>query len=87
MKTKRARGVRSALASALFLGLVPIFGKQAILLGFAPLAVVAIRTTLAAAVLLIIMLIFRRGFLYIYPVGLLGCVLAGLVNGLGSILY
>jgi drug/metabolite transporter (DMT)-like permease len=31
--------------------------------------------------------IWKRPFFYIYPVGLIGCVLAGTVNGLGSILY
>ena len=45
------RGVAFALASALFLGASPVFGKQAILLGMVPLAVVAFRT--AGAFLLI----------------------------------
>jgi len=84
---QRKTGISAALASALFLGAVPIFGKQAILFGFAPLAVVALRTTIAAALLTILMLIFRRQFFYIFPVGLIGCTVAGVVNGLGSILY
>ncbi len=87
MEKGRVTGIQSALASALFLGLVPIFGKQAISLGFAPLLVVATRTSIACLLLLILMLLFRRQFFYIYPVGLAGCLLAGLVNGLGSILY
>jgi drug/metabolite transporter (DMT)-like permease len=33
------------------------------------------------------MLVFRRQFLYIYPAGLIGCVLAGAVNGIGSVFY
>jgi drug/metabolite transporter (DMT)-like permease len=81
------RGVEAALASALFLGVIPIFGKQAITLGFSPLAVVAFRTILAAGLLLLIVAIFRRPYLFIYPAGLLGCALAGTLNGLGSLLY
>jgi drug/metabolite transporter (DMT)-like permease len=33
------------------------------------------------------MAIFRRPYLFIYPAGLLGCGLAGALNGIGSILY
>lgn len=80
-------GIGAALTSALFLGLAPIFGKQAINLGFSPLAVVALRTSMAAGLLLIIVALFRRPFLYIYPAGLLGCGLAGILNGFGSLLY
>jgi drug/metabolite transporter (DMT)-like permease len=83
----RAKGIYSALISAFFLGMAPIFGKQAILLGLAPLAVVAARTFLAALLLFIIMAIFYRNYLYIYPAGLLGCLLAGWTNGVGSLFY
>ena len=57
------------------------------LFGFTPLAVVAIRSCLAVLLLFLFLLIFRRGYLYIYPLGALGCILAGVVNGVGSILY
>ena len=87
MMRKRNMGVRSALLSAVFLGLAPIFGKQAIILNFSPLAVVGFRTLSAALLLLFLVAIFRRQYLYIYPAGLIGCGLAGLFNGLGSILY
>ena len=83
----RNTGISAALASALFLGLTPIFGKQALIAGFSPLAVVTLRTGLATTLLIAAMAVFRRGFFYIYPVGLVGCVLAGFLNGLGSILY
>ena len=86
-KKGQITGIGAALTSALFLGLAPIFGKQAINSGFTPLAVVAFRTIMAAVLLLIIMAIFRRPFLYIYPAGLLGCGIAGALNGIGSILY
>lgn len=81
------RGVTAALGSAFFLGLAPVFGRQAILLGIPSLAVVAIRTSAAALLLLIVMLIFFRRYLYIYPAGLLGCLLAGWINGFGSLFY
>jgi len=84
---KRNMGVRAAMLAAAFLGFTPVFGKQAIIFNFSPLAVVGIRTLLAALSLLFIMVIFRRQYLYIYPAGLIGCGLAGLFNGLGSILY
>lgn len=84
---KRNTGVRAALLSAVFLGLAPVFGKQAIILHFSPLAVVGFRTLSAALLLLLLVAIFRRQYLYIYPAGLIGCGLAGLFNGLGSILY
>jgi drug/metabolite transporter (DMT)-like permease len=66
---------------------MPIFGKQAISAGFPPLAVVAVRTAGSAVLLMGVLLIFRRRYLYIYPVGLLGCLLAGGLNGAGSLLY
>ena len=81
------KGILSALASALFLGLAPVFGRQAILLGMPPLAVVAIRTLLAALLLLLVIFLFYRPFLFIYPAGLLGCLIAGWINGLGSLFY
>jgi drug/metabolite transporter (DMT)-like permease len=80
-------GVTAALASATFLGLSPVFGRMSILLGFPPLAVVALRTGFAALLTFLIITIFRPKYLYIFPVGLAGCFLAGLINGLGSILY
>lgn len=81
------RGSRPALASAILLGLTPVFGKQAIVAGLPPLEVVALRTGAAAAVLLLVMLVFQRRKLYIYPLGLVGCFIAGALNGLGSLFY
>jgi drug/metabolite transporter (DMT)-like permease len=37
--------------------------------------------------LFVVILCFRREFLYIYPAGLFGCLLAGFINGLGSVFY
>jgi len=85
--TPRVQGIWAAISSAFFLGMAPIFGKQAILLGLSPIAVVAVRTTLAALMLLGVMAVFQRKFLFIYPAGLVGCLIAGWVNGLGSLFY
>ncbi len=84
---RRALGIQAALASAISMGMAPIFGKQAMLFGFGPLAVVFLRTGMAFLVILTIMAVFKRSFFYIYPVGLVGCVLAGIINGFGSIFY
>lgn len=87
LQEKQAAGITAALGSAFFLGVSPVLGKLAITLGFTPFAVVALRTSLAALLLLLIMAIFKRPFLYIFPVGLAGCFLAGAINGLGSLFY
>lgn len=81
------KGISSAILSAIFLGLAPVFGKQAMLLGLPPLAVVAIRTVLATLLLFLVMVTFYRPFLYIYPAGLLGCLIAGWINGIGSLFF
>ena len=87
MSKKNTAGILAAFSSAIFLGFAPVFGKLAITQGFTPFAVVALRTGFAAGILLLVMLLFYRRFLYIFPVGLIGCVLAGAINGLGSLFY
>lgn len=67
--------------------MAPVFGKLAISQGFSPFAVVALRTGFAAGLLLLVMAVFYRQYLYIFPVGLIGCVLAGAINGIGSLFY
>ena len=83
----RTKGINAALFSAFFLGLAPIFGKQAIESGVNPLGVVAMRTLFATLLLFVVMLIFQRKYLYIYPAGLIGCLMAGAINGVGSLFY
>lgn len=88
MHKVRLAGINAALISAFFLGLAPVFGKAA--MGgdhFSPYAVVALRTGAAALLLFIIMALFNRKYLYIYGTGLLGCALAGGINGIGSLFY
>jgi drug/metabolite transporter (DMT)-like permease len=87
LQKKQTAGILAAFSSAVFLGLAPVFGKLAITLGFTPFAVVALRTGFASAILLITIGLFYREYLYIFPVGLIGCALAGAINGLGSLLY
>src|SRR5688572_9620448 len=88
MHKGRNTGINAALISAFFLGLTSIFGNVAMGADkFSPYAVVALRTSLAALLLVLIIVLFKRQFLYIYPIGLLGCILAGVTNGVGSIFY
>jgi drug/metabolite transporter (DMT)-like permease len=87
MQSSRYQGIQAAFTSAFFLGIIPIFGKQSILLGFQPLAVVAFRTSLATVLIMLFISIKKRGSFQIYPVGLVGCLLAGFINGVGSIFY
>jgi drug/metabolite transporter (DMT)-like permease len=83
----QTKGITAGLFSAVMLGLAPIFGKLAMNGGFSPLILVAFRSGAACLLLLTFFLIFKRKFLAIYPIGFLGCAIAGLLNGVGSILY
>jgi drug/metabolite transporter (DMT)-like permease len=87
LQKKQTAGIFAAFSSAVFLGLAPVFGKLAITMGFTPFAVVALRTGFAAGMLLIVIALFYPQYLYIFPVGLVGCALAGAINGFGSLLY
>ncbi len=84
---QRTKGIYYALTSAFFLGMSPVFGKKAIIAGVPPLAVVALRTILATFLLFGVITIYKREYLFIYPAGVLGCVIAGWTNGLGSLFY
>jgi drug/metabolite transporter (DMT)-like permease len=84
---KQNVGILAAFSSAVFLGMAPVFGKLAITQGFSPLAVVALRTGLAASILFLGILIFYRHYLYIFQLGLWACILAGAINGIGSLFY
>lgn len=89
LKPQQTQGIVAALISAMVLGLPPIFGRQAILQGTAPLTVVMLRTVLSMSVLWAAYLVSPRlrKYIYIYPVGLAGCLLAGFLNGIGSLAY
>jgi drug/metabolite transporter (DMT)-like permease len=87
LQKKQTVGILAAFSSAIFLGFAPVFGKLAITLGFTPFAVVALRTGFAAGLLLLAIALLYPQYLYIFPVGLAGCALAGAINGFGSLLY
>ncbi|MCA9907127.1 MAG: DMT family transporter [Anaerolineae bacterium] len=83
----RPHNVAAAVLTPVFLGVAPIFGKMAITEGADPFTVAALRTVVAVALLWIVYVIFFRRYIYIYPAGLLGCIVIGTVNGIGSLFY
>jgi len=85
--SQHGTGVATALLTPVLLGVAPIFGKQAIALGADPFTVAAVRTVIAVVLLWIFYAIFLRKSIFIYPAGLLGCVVVGVVNGIGSLFY
>ena len=84
---RRIQGLIAALATPLLMGIAPILGKNAIRAGVDPFALAALRTCLAAALLWIVYLIAFRKYTYIFPAGLLGTLIVGGVNGLGSLFF
>lgn len=85
--SRYAQGVAAAFLTPLMLGVAPIFGKQAIAQGADPFTIAAVRTVIAVALLWGFYGIFMRKSIFIYPAGLLGCVVIGVVNGIGSLFY
>jgi drug/metabolite transporter (DMT)-like permease len=83
----RSTGLMAALSSALFLGISPTLGKTAFAGGFFPVEVVGLRALGAALLLFLIIFITKRSLLQIYPMGLIGCILAGWINALGALFY
>lgn len=81
------RSIAVALLTPSLLGVAPIFGKLAIGEGADPFSVAAIRTLIAAGLLWAVYAVAFRRYLYIYPAGLLGCMVIGAVNGIGSLFY
>ncbi|MCS7070604.1 MAG: DMT family transporter, partial [Anaerolinea sp.] len=82
-----AQALTAAFMTPVLLGLAPIFGKFAIHAGADSFTVAAMRTLIAIVLLWIGYLLFARRFIYIYPAGLLGCVIVGAINGIGSLFY
>lgn len=76
-----------ALSAPVFLGMAPIFGKLAIQAGADAFTVAALRTIVAVVLLWLVYIVFFRRYIYIYPAGLLGCVVIGAINGIGSLFY
>lgn len=86
-KPVHARGVAAAFAAPIFLGMAPVLGKLAINTGADPFTVAATRTLLAAGVLWLVYSLFFRRYIFIYPAGLLGCIVIGSINGIGSLFF
>jgi drug/metabolite transporter (DMT)-like permease len=82
-----SKGVIAAFLTPMFLGMAPIFGKLAINAGADSFTVAAWRTVIAVVFLWLMYLLFARKYIFIYPAGLLGCVVVGIVNGIGSLFY
>lgn len=85
--TGRTIGMAAALSSAFFLGVSPTLGKGAFSGGFLPVEVVGFRALGAALLLFVVILVGKRSLLQIYPMGLIGCLLAGWINALGALFY
>ncbi len=85
--SRYSQGVAAAVLTPLMLGVAPIFGKQAIAQGADPFTVAAVRTVIAVVLLWGFYALFMRKSIFIYPAGLLGCVVIGVVNGIGSLFY
>lgn len=81
------RGVIAAVSTPLFLGVAPIFGKFAITAGADAFTLAALRTIVAVSILWLTYALFFRKYIYIYPAGLMGCVVIGVINGIGSLFY
>jgi drug/metabolite transporter (DMT)-like permease len=81
------KSVLVAFSTPFFLGVAPIFGKLAITAGVDSFTVAALRTIVAVILLWTGYLLFYRKYIYIYPAGLLGCIVIGVVNGVGSLFY
>jgi len=81
------QGVLLTLASTIFFGMAPIFGKLAFRAHVMPFTLVMLRTVGAAMVLWLFYLVFWREAIRIDINNLMGCVGMGLANGVGSLLY
>ena len=80
-------GLLWGLLSPVFLGIVPILAKVAYAVGVSVLTVVAFRTIIAAAFLWAGMLLFRRHLIRSSTPAVVSSVLAGAINGIGSIFF
>jgi drug/metabolite transporter (DMT)-like permease len=80
-------GLLWGLLSPLFLGIVPILAKVAYAAGVNVLTVVAFRTVIAAVFLWLGMLLFKRQLIRSSLPAILSSMIAGAINGLGSIFF
>ncbi len=85
--TRWQKGLFWALLSPIFLGLIPIFAKIAYSAGVDVLTVVAFRTLIAAIIIWVGMLIFKRDLIYSSTPAILSSLFAGAINGIGSLFF
>ncbi|GEM_PF-171401 len=81
------QAVATVFATPVLLGMAPIFGKFAINTGADPFSVAALRTIMAVAILWLAYVVLFRKYIFIYPAGLMGCIVIGAINGIGSLFY
>ncbi|MBK7896761.1 MAG: DMT family transporter [Candidatus Promineifilaceae bacterium] len=80
-------GLLWGVLSPIFLGIVPILAKVAYAAGVNVLTVVAFRTIIAALFLWAGMLLFKRNLIRSSMPAVLSSMIAGAINGLGSIFF
>jgi drug/metabolite transporter (DMT)-like permease len=80
-------GIAWALLSPIFLGTIPILAKLAFAAGVDVLTLVAFRALIAAMMLWLAALIFTRHFIYSSTPAVASSLLAGTINGIGSIFF
>lgn len=81
------KAIATVFATPALLGMAPIFGKLAINTGADPFSVAALRTIMAVAILWAAYVLIFRKYIFIYPAGLMGCIVIGAINGIGSLFY
>lgn len=81
------RGFMAALLSPLFLGVIPILAKLSFAAGADVMTVVALRTLIAAALLWVFIYLFARQHIVTSTPAVLSSLLAGGINGVGSIFF
>ncbi len=86
-KRRQSIGEIAALLTPLFMGMAPVFGTLVLRSGMDAFTLAAIRTCMAALLLWIVYGLFFRQYTFIFPAGLLGTLVVGATNGLGSLLY
>ncbi len=87
LSREQRTGVMSTVAASFFLGWAPILGKLAYAGGVTPFTLVAFRTLMAALLLWLAFVLFRRREIITSWQGVVGCIGVGAVNGFGSLLY
>ena len=81
------QGMFWALLSPVFLGAIPILAKLAYAAGVGVLTVVAFRTIFAALLLWLAMFVFARHLIRSSVPAIVGSLIAGAVNGIGSLFF